>query len=836
MPAKTLSARTLSAKAKPRRKVAKKPQRTSRTRKPLSMTLEAWQVALRREYGREQNFRERNLGEDPIFSSFTVHNPGSGRTYRVAIRGANLGDNFCSCPDFAVNTLGTCKHIEWLLAKLARKRGGKKALREGYHPPYSEVYLRYGAERAVHLTRGSACDVRAARLLDRYFDAEGRLGEKAAESFEKFVREARRQPHEIRIYEDVLSFVAARRDDAHRAARIAKDYGGRGGAARLNSLLRVKLYPYQRQGAIFAAKAGRSLIADDMGLGKTIQAIAAVEILARVAGVERVLVVSPTALKHQWRQEVERFAGRDAAVVEGLWPQRKATYASPSFYKLTNYETIERDMELIREWAPDVVILDEAQRIKNWDTRRARAIKQLDSRFAIVLTGTPLENRLSELHSIMEFVDKFHLGPLFKFLHAHQHVDESGRVIGYRDLDKVKESLAGVLVRRRKADVLQELPDRSDSYLFVDMTREQRQVHDDADYLVKKILAKWRKYGFLTEEDQRRLMCLLQTMRMACNSTFLVDKETDHSTKMDECALLLDDVLADPESKVVIFSQWLGTHEQLIRRLEAEGRGYAYYHGSLDGKRRKEALERFKGDADCPILLCTDSGGVGLNLQEASAVIIMDQPWNPAVLEQRIGRVHRLGQHRPVSVYHFISRGGIEEGMLDTLKFKTSMFEGVLDGGESEVFLGGTRMQKFMETVEKVVAATPQDAPVAEAGDARDGGPAEAPAADADSGAPVEPARAPGAATTERPAAAEEAPWNALLQAGLALLGEIEKRGGQGAARSAGGNGASRFVHENKETGRPELRLPMPDPDTAAKIGELLGGIAGALQRLGGGR
>ena len=183
------------------------------------------------------------------------------------------------------------------------------------------------------------------------------------------------------------------------------------------------------------------------------QAIAAVEILARVAGVERVLVVSPTALKHQWRQEVERFAGRDAAVVEGLWPQRKATYASPSFYKLTNYETIERDMELIREWAPDVVILDEAQRIKNWETRRARAIKQLDSRFAIVLTGTPLENRLSELHSIMEFVDKFHLGPLFKFLHAHQHVDESGRVIGYRDLDKVKESLAGVLVRRRKAEV-----------------------------------------------------------------------------------------------------------------------------------------------------------------------------------------------------------------------------------------------------------------------------------------------------------------------------------------------------------------------------------------------
>ena len=252
-------------------------------------------------------------------------------------------------------------------------------------------------------------------------------------------------------------------------------------------------------------------------------------------------------------------------------------------------------------------------------------------------------------------------------------------------------------------------------------------------------------------------------MRMVCNS-YLVDKETDHSTKMDECALLLDDVLADPRQ---------GGYIQPVARDPRATHPAARGGGArlrllpriLDGNRRKDVLERFKGDADCPILLCTDSGGVGLNLQEASAVIIMDQPWNPAVLEQRIGRVHRLGQHRPVSVYHFISRGGIEEGMLDTLKFKTSMFEGVLDGGESEVFLGGTRMQKFMETVEKVVAATPQDAPVAEAGDARDGGPRKRWRRMWTAGLRWSLARAPRAATTERPAAAEEAPWNALLQA-----------------------------------------------------------------------
>ncbi len=780
----------MATKSKSPAKTGKKPKKTSRTRKPSQLTLEEWQVALRREYGREQDFSLKNLGEEPIFSTFAVHNPKSEKTYRVSIRGEVPGDNFCTCPDFSVNTLGTCKHIEWLLATLARKRGGKKAFREGYHPPFSEVYLRYGAERTVHLTRGTACDEKAARLLNRFFDDMGVLLEKGIETFEKLVRQASKQAHEIRIYEDVLSFVAARRDDSRRRLTIQEQFEGRGGVARLNKLLKVKLYPYQRHGALFAAKAGRCLLADDMGLGKTIQAIAAVEILAKTAGVERVLVVSPTALKHQWKEEVRKFAGRDAEVIEGLWHQRKALYESDSFYKLVNYEIIKRDRDLIRAWQPDVIILDEAQRIKNWETGRARAVKDLESDFAIVLTGTPIENRLSELHSIMEFVDRFHLGPLYKFLHAHQHVDESGRVIGYRDLDKVKESLAPVLVRRRKADVLQELPGRTDKYLFVEMTKEQTQIHDDADYIVKKICAKWKKFGFLTEEDQRRLMCALQTMRMACNSTFLVDKETDHSTKMDECALLLDDMLADPESKVVIFSQWLGTHTQLIKRLEARGLDYAYYHGSLDGKKRKATLERFRADPACAVLLCTDSGGVGLNLQEASAVIIMDQPWNPAVLEQRIGRVHRLGQQRTVQVYHLVSKGTIEEGMLGTLRFKTSMFEGVLDGGESEVFLGGTRMQKFMETVEKATKGT---APLGVGGDEIE----------------------------------------AIVGAGLAFLGQLGKALEGDRLSKSQPAGVSRFIKTNKETGATELQIPLPDPETAAKLGDLLGGVADVLQRLG---
>ena len=766
------------------------------------MSLEEWQIALRREYGRAQDFKHKNVGEETVFSDFLVTNPESGRTYRVAVRGQELGANYCSCPDFTGNTLGTCKHIEWLLAKLKLKRGGKKAFADGFHPAYSSVYVQYGLQRRVRFRAGTDCPDTLRLAAKRFFGEDGYLREDAADFFDRFVRQAGKSKHEVRVYDDALEFVARLRDDAKRRAELEKRFGN--GSAAMNKLLKVKLYPYQRKGALFAAKAGRCLLADDMGLGKTIQAIAACEILARCAGVERVLVIGPAALKHQWKNEVERFAGRTAVVVEGLKHVRRGLYQEDSFFKILNYELVGQDIDEINAWRPDVVILDEAQRIKNWETRRAKVVKQIESDYAIVLTGTPLENRLEELHSIMKFVDRFHLGPLFRFLAAHQHTEDTGRVVGYKDLDQIKESLKRVLLRRTKQEVLKQLPERTDKHFYVEIHEEHREI-------VAQIVAKWRRHGFLSEKDQRRLMISLQYMRMSCNSTYLVDKETDHSVKMDECATLLNDVLETPENKAVVFSQWLGTHQLLIRRLDASGHGHAFYHGSLNHKARKEVLERFKNDPECRILLCTDSGGVGLNLQFASVLVNMDQPWNPAVLEQRIGRVHRLGQQRSVQVYHFVSRGGIEHGMLDVLKFKSSMFKGVLDGGESEIFLGGSKMKKFMETVEKVSDNIPAGTPVEE---------------------PVSETAAP--VGKESAAPAPEQAWNELLTAGVAFLGElgqaIQPESGQGPQAPRIEN----FIAPNEKTGRPEVRIPLPSPAAARHLGGLLSGLGELMKSFAG--
>ncbi|HEX41620.1 MAG TPA: DEAD/DEAH box helicase, partial [Phycisphaerales bacterium] len=618
--------------------------------------------------------------------------------------------------------------------------------------------------------------------------------------------------------------------------RIDEAFAGGVRSAGFKKLLKVDLYPYQRKGALFAASAGRSLIADDMGLGKTIQAIAAVEILARTMGLERVLIVCPTSLKHQWKQEIERFSERSAEVVEGLLGRRKALYGTESFYKIVNYEVVHRDMEAIDQWGPEMVILDEAQRIKNWKTRRAQSVKKLDSRYALVLTGTPLENRLEELHSIVEFVDRFHLGPLFRFLAEHQHVDETGRVVGYHNLGRISQSLEPILIRRTKKEVLSELPPRMEKNFFVPMTPQQQQHHEENRETVARIVAKWRRYGFLSETDQRRLMIALQNMRMSCNSTYLLDRKTDFGTKADELLQLLAEVFEQPDAKTVVFSQWVGTHEILLDRLKGAKLDHVLFHGGVPGPKRKGLIKQFKEDPACRVFLSTDAGGVGLNLQHATTVVNMDLPWNPAVLEQRIGRIHRLGQMRPVRVVNFVAQGTIEHGMLSVLSFKKSLFTGVLDGGKDEVFLGGTRLQRFMESVDTATQAIPQPMPVqleepngedteeALSGDgrrAKEEGPAtkyERRNTKYKRGA---------GATQGRDALATG--WEDVVSAGLSLLDMLGKAvGGQGAEASAAGSklAGGLDVETDPRTGRQHLKVPMPDGATLQRIADVLSELA----------
>ena len=554
-----------------------------------------------------------------------------------------------------------------------------------------------------------------------------------------------------------------------------------------------------------------------MGLGKTIQALAASELLHQLFNIGKVLIVTPTSLKHQWQAEIEKFTSKSVCVVEGMNAERARLYRAESFYKVINYEVVFRDTDSIKAWAPDLIILDEAQRIKNWSTRTAKSVKLLESTFAVVLTGTPLENKIEELHSIMEFIDRLHLGPLYRFVHNHRIVDNVGKVTGYRHLQAIRESLKGVMIRRTKNEVLRQLPERTDKNFFVPLTREQFVVHDEYREIVARLVAKWRRYRFLCDADQKRLMIALNLMRMVSDNTYLVDKKTIHGPKIEELEIILQELVLEGGEKVVIFTQWLRMAELVEEILKRNNIGYTHLHGGVPSKGRRDLITKFQEDPKCSVFLSTDAGGVGLNLQSGSVVINVDIPWNPAVLEQRIGRVHRMGQKKRVRVINFVTAGSIEERILELLKFKKSVFAGALDrDGQDTVLVGESQLNKLMKTVETMVGENAQPDPAMERQRQKEDEFAEkldtsgtAKAASEDSGN----------GRVERPDS-----LNNLLQSGarfLMSLGDLMANPGEPIEKRL-----QTLISRDDATGTAYLKIPLPETKTIktvfAALGELL--------------
>ena len=240
-------------------------------------------------------------------------------------------------------------------------------------------------------------------------------------------------------------------------------------------------------------------------------------------------------------------------------------------------------------------------------------------------------------------------------------------------------------MRRTRQEVLKDLPERTDQILQVSLTPEQAEPYDEQHDILAALMRKWERQGWLSETDLRRIMCCLQNMRMLCDSTFLFDKQTNHSPKLAEFREIVRELTIEENRKVVVFSEYERMTHLAGKELAKLGIGFVSLHGGVPSKNRGALMEKFRRDPQCKVFLSTDAGGVGLNLQAASAVINFEPPWNPARLEQRIGRVHRLGQAHPVHVVHLLTRDSIEERVWETLKLKKSLFAGVFDSPTAEV-------------------------------------------------------------------------------------------------------------------------------------------------------
>jgi SNF2 family DNA or RNA helicase len=480
-------------------------------------------------------------------------------------------------------------------------------------------------------------------------------------------------------------------------------------------------------------------------------------------------------LKSQWAREWTLFTDVPVAVVDGSPSERAAIYEEhESGFLIVNYEQVLRDLALMHAWAPDLVVLDEAQRIKNWATKTAAFVKRLEPRNRLVLTGTPMENRLDELASVMDWVDEHVLEPKWRLAPWHATLcDGVQEVAGARNLDTLRRRLAPVMLRRIRQEVLDQLPPRTDTRVPAELTAAQKAEHDDLAQPIASLLRRGRLRP-LTQQEFLRLMQLLTTQRIICNGLAqlrfeelwpTLEPADGHredlierldSPKLVELRELLRHLVVDSGQKVVVFSQWRRMLQlacwSVADLLADAGLRPAFFSGDESQKRRTQNVVEFHDDPALAVLFATDAGGVGLNLQRAaSAVVNLELPWNPAVLEQRVGRVYRLGQKRPVQVYNLVSEGGIEAHIANLVGDKKALFTGLFDGTSDE--LRFTSSGRFLDRVEQLVEPpqTPELPPLDEPEEAMDelapaavaGQPAASPAADRPRIAPQRPVGPP---------------------------------------------------------------------------------------------
>lgn len=608
----------------------------------------------------------------PIFSNFRVGS-NSGMTYDVEIRSLSQRLFSCACVDFRTSGLGTCKHVEATLLHLGARYSRLFRQAQKNDSPFIDIVPDQVSQtlRIERMTDGLPGPLRA--LLG----ADGRIqGDDLEQALER-LRQTRMQ--NLRISQEVAPWLRARQEVEERKALLRQyEQKVQAGEWPPQETL-VPLYPYQREGMLHLAFQERALLADEMGLGKTIQAIAACALLHRLGKVSRVLVVTPASLKAEWEEQIQRFTKLPYQLIFGPRRKRLSLYASAPFFTIVNYEQMLRDsLDVNVRLKPDVVILDEAQRIKNWNTKTAQAVKRLQSRYAFVLTGTPIENRIDELYSLMDFLNPALLGPLFRFNREFYELDDRGRPVGYRNLDQLHARIKPSMLRRRKADVETELPERTVRTFFVPLSQEQKDRYVEHEAQVAR-LANIARRRPLTQEESEKLLRELAMMRMVCDTNYILDAKEKACPKLSELEKILEECQKNSDVKVLVFSEWERMLELARTLCERLGMGYALHTGSVPQRRRRAEILLFKNDPNCCVFLSTDSGSTGLNLQNASVVINCDLPWNPARLEQRIARAWRKHQTRSVTVINLVSEGTIEHRMLETLASKQALAEAVLD-------------------------------------------------------------------------------------------------------------------------------------------------------------
>ncbi|MBD5459120.1 MAG: DEAD/DEAH box helicase family protein [Lachnospiraceae bacterium] len=439
------------------------------------------------------------------------------------------------------------------------------------------------------------------------------------------------------------------------------------------------------------------ILADDMGLGKTLQVIAFLLSEFIDAGAhenKRCLIVAPASLVFNWSSEIERFAPvLSVRTVTGTAEERKRVIqeSGERDILLTSYDLLRRDIDSYAGIRFYCQVIDEAQYIKNHNTQAARAVKEVEAAFKLALTGTPVENRLSELWSIFDYL-------MPGFLYAYQRFREEIELPIVQNHDenamrKLQRMIGPFVLRRLKKDVLTDLPDKLEEAMYARLEGEQQKLYDAHVQRMRMMLDKTSEEEFKNSKIQI-LAELTKLRQLCCDPSLLFEGYQENSAKMDMCMDLVRNAI-NGGHKLLLFSQFTSMLDLIRTALEKEGIGYYLLTGSTPKEKRLQMVEQFNRD-DTPVFcISLKAGGTGLNLTAADIVIHYDPWWNLAVQNQATDRAHRIGQRNVVNVYKLIVKGTIEDNILKLQEKKKELAEQVL-GGE-EMGSGSFTKEELME-------------------------------------------------------------------------------------------------------------------------------------------
>lgn len=494
----------------------------------------------------------------------------------------------------------------------------------------------------------------------------------------ELVQRARARRHPLRVDDAVWDWLAQARDMRERVQVLEQAHPDGPASAGLAALLAQPLRPYQAEAALYAACAGRCVIADDAGLGKTVEAIAALRLLARHFGLERALVLCPT-------ERVADWLARWQAWVEPV-EAGGADRCGPEL-QIVTLDALAADPGALAGCAADAVVVDEPadpDRSPWTRSEQVAALQALSARHAIALVRQPLDDRPAVLQVLLGWVDRPRFGALAVLAELDQRPD-----LGPAERAQV---LAPWLLRRSKTQVLRQLPETVEQTVSVVLTPEARAGHDDRLDALRQTVRRWQRSQYLSDLDQRRLLRTLHALRLDCNGG-----------KTAAALAQLDILLGVPDRRVVVFSQWPQSLAAVAEALSARGTSHLRLDDTLAGEARRAALAAFMADPRQRVLLCGDDGAGGhLGLRHAATALLhLDRPWNPAMLTQRLTRIHRTDRVRQVPVLHLIGADSLEARLQQAQDDPATreLFVGLIDGPQAEAFLDGARLTRLMQAV-----------------------------------------------------------------------------------------------------------------------------------------